>query len=358
MHCKMIQKKINSLFKDGRRTHRHARTEVQSPNDSPSPLRVSGAASSRGCRSSCPELDGDGLESLDGASAFCGSFDGEGDRIDDLDSSLSADDEMQADGRREDEEDDEKEGEADELADDKEASTKGKKPQKEGKKPATKGSIPCRGCPKMFLQHEMYPGGNMCRPCKKAYDCLHRLARRDGGKVQTWWESTRDNAKELKRCIRKFKTSCPDLGIGRGKSRVKSFSLIEYIEAVKFRKSNERRNRGEYLTEIQFKELRFRYLDVLQLIRAGEKKKLREQLLEIKDEQVLGLKGKASRAAPIQQFEELVSTSCLSSKGSFFESCTDGEAIKAVWTTHVNPGIARWREVIGACKKMCADIAA
>eukprot|EP00971_Amphidinium_carterae_P134222 2659441-Amphidinium_carterae.1 len=100
------------------------------------------------------------------------------------------------------------------------------------------------------------------------------------------------------------------------------------------------------------------YLELLQFIRFGEKKKLRERLLEIKEEQSQGLKGRASRAVPIQQFEEVMSTSCLSSKGSFFESCTDTEGVKAVWTTHVNPAIARWREVISACKKMCADIAA
>eukprot|EP00971_Amphidinium_carterae_P349540 6491068-Amphidinium_carterae.1 len=207
-------------------------------------------------RASCAELDLEELEAFDGASSALGSThggQGEGVESQYAESSVSGDsiaavEEIEGD----DDESNTKEGEDNKP--DKQAHAKAKTGKKDTKKEQTKGSIPCRGCPKMFLQHDMYPGGNMCRPCKKAYDCLHRLARRDGGKVQTWWLATRDSEKDLRRVIRKFKSSCPDLGIGRGKSRVKSFSVAEYIESVRVLQAKERRHRGEYVTDVQFKE--------------------------------------------------------------------------------------------------------
>eukprot|EP00971_Amphidinium_carterae_P003331 65764-Amphidinium_carterae.1 len=102
-------------------------------------------------------------------------------------------------------------------------------------KPAAKqkvkqNELQCKGCFISMKKEEMYPSTNLCKPCKKAYDGLSKLSRKQGR--EEWWARTRSQPKDLKKVLAKFKNVCPDLNVGRGKKRAATVSIARYTEWI------------------------------------------------------------------------------------------------------------------------------
>ena len=119
-----------------------------------------------------------------------------------------------------------------------------------GKRQGRPGQLYCSGCQKQFDQDAMYPSTAMCRPCKKAYDAIYKLARKQ--KKLKWWRRVRSCPQKKKQVFAKFKKVCSDLFVGRGKNRSTQFSIAHYISYNKAFKKKAVHKNAPYMTETDF----------------------------------------------------------------------------------------------------------
>ena len=90
---------------------------------------------------------------------------------------------------------------------------------------------------------ERVPGFQCCRPTKRAYDSLARLAEKQ--KEHAWWSEVKSNEKRLRSVIAAYMKQSPD-GVGRGKKK-SSFKIAEYRETIEASTSVQKRVAGKMM---------------------------------------------------------------------------------------------------------------
>lgn len=101
----------------------------------------------------------------------------------------------------------------------------------------------CAGCGKRKGLDERVPGFQYDRACKRAYDSLFKLAKKQG-QIE-WWNATKSDCRLLKRAIREYNAQCPG-GVGRGRVRG-TWSIAVYQEALRSESSVETRGQGQMM---------------------------------------------------------------------------------------------------------------
>lgn len=109
----------------------------------------------------------------------------------------------------------------------------------------------CKGCLKRRPAETQVPGLQWERSCKRAYDSIARLVKKQG--KEEWWSETKAVPKKLSAAIADYLRHCPDVNVGRGKSRG-VWSIATYMETVKSVSMVERRDRGRFMWEEEYYE--------------------------------------------------------------------------------------------------------
>lgn len=104
----------------------------------------------------------------------------------------------------------------------------------------------CGLCMKETDVAERVLGFSWGRTCKRSYDSLSRMSKRQG--EESWWEECKANPKKMKMAILDY---CKMFlgGCGRGGVRGKAFKIAEYREKVKTSTEVQRRSIGKMMWE-------------------------------------------------------------------------------------------------------------
>ena len=101
----------------------------------------------------------------------------------------------------------------------------------------------CQICWKQTEMTENVPGFNWDRSCKRGYDALARLAKKQG--ELEWWAEVKGVPKKLKQLVQDFNKMLPSLGLG--KARAKGFKMAEYKEYLRSTTEIQRRTMGKMM---------------------------------------------------------------------------------------------------------------
>jgi len=108
----------------------------------------------------------------------------------------------------------------------------------------------CNGCQRGVTAADKIPNWNYHRECKRAYDALVRLSKKQN--ESEWWEETKGNPKKLKAAIKDYITNV-GTGMGRGKNRNQSvWKIAHYKGRIKTRTEVENRSRGQMMWKEQY----------------------------------------------------------------------------------------------------------
>lgn len=128
---------------------------------------------------------------------------------------------------------------------------KGGKGKGLGKKGKDGPTFLCKGCNKWRPKTLQLPGLNFEKACKRGYDSIARYAKKQNH--VEWWTETKGNPRSLAHAIQNYLFHCPDVDVGRGKSRGQ-WNIALYKEELHSQSIVQRKDRSILMWEEQYYE--------------------------------------------------------------------------------------------------------